>query len=1001
MKNFILTFFCLTLAISAMGQVTVTGNVVDSKGEGIPGAMVVELGTTNGTATDIDGNFQLEVSSKDATLEISSAGSQSQEVQLNGRTTIKVTLQDETMLTEVVAIGYGVMSKEKLTGSVATVGQKDLNKGIAASAMSQISGKVAGVNITPTSGRAGDGPRIRVRGGASLNASNDPLIVIDGLPVSNSGISGQTNPLTSLNPNDIESYTILRDASATAIYGSRASNGVIIITTKKGTDKKVKVEFTSTNSVATIARKVNVLSGDEMKALVDDYKFYKSDGTLNFDEMARYIGYLGYTEDGVKKFANTNWQNEIYRPAFATDNALSISGRVPHLPYRVCVGYLNQDGILKTDNVQRVTGSVGLNPSFFKGDLLSFNINLKGAWTKSHFGDDGAIGPALRMDPTKPATSTDSKFDQYNHYWQWLPAGGGAWNSMVTENPLSILNSRDNSGSAARVFGNFQADYKMHFCPDLRANINLGLDYVNAKGYNDVMTWRPNVNANNRHEQYDQKRLDLLLEAYLAYAKDFGKNHFDIMGGYTYQSWTTTWNNYNTYKYDNREVLVGQPQTFPNDKTENVLISFYGRANYSWADKYLIQASIRTDASSRFGPEHRWGIFPAASAAWRINKENFLKESKVVSDLKLRLGWGMTGQQEIGNYEYLTRYSMSTNSSMVQFGDTCYNMWRPEKYDPNRKWEATTTYNVGIDYGFLEGKIYGAIDLYYKYTTDLLSDVDLPIGSNFGNKMVKNIGAMSNKGIELSFNYIPVDSKDWTVNLGFNFTINKTKIEKLTLNDTDYEGMEIGGVSGTGNNIQIHSIGYAPFTFYLREQVYDDNGNPIEKEYVDQNGDGIINDDDRVRSKSPEPLAFLGINANVRWKQLTLSTSLRSSLGNYIYNDVDGSTAIYSQILNSNSFLQNSTTDIYKTGFVDRQIWSNYYLQNASYLKMDYVSLSYDFGELVKPVNLALNFTVQNVFTVTKYTGIDPEVAGARSNGIDNNIYPYPRTFSLGLKLTF
>ena len=989
MKNFILTFFCLSFALTAMAQTAVTGNVVDNKGETVIGATVLEEGTTNGTVTDIDGNFALTVASPNATLQISNFGFQTQSVALNGRTFIKVTLGDDvTMLQDVVAIGYGTMTKEKLTGSVASVNQADFNKGLATSSMSLIAGKVAGVNITPSSGRAGDGARIRIRGGASLNASNDPLIVIDGLPVSNSSISGQTNPLASLNPNDIESLTILKDASATAIYGSRASNGVIIITTKKGaagegSGKKVRLEFTSTNSIATIARKVNMLNGDDFKKLVEDYTGYS-----DINEKARYIGYLGYSEDGTRKYANTNWQNEIYRLAFATDNTFSVSGKVPHLPYRVAVGYLNQDGLLKTDNVQRVTGAVALNPSFFKGDLLSFNINLKGAWTKSRFGDSGAIGPALLFDPTKPVTTTNSAYDRFSNYWQWTQ-GSGAWNSMATQNPVSILNSRNDVGTAARAFGNIQMDYKMHFCPDLRANVNFGFDYSNGKGFNEVDLSRPHVEQNNRRSQYDQTRFDLLLEAYLAYSKDFGKNHFDIMGGYTYQSYTTKWDNFNTYKYDDPEAIVGKPITFPNDQTKKVLISFYGRVNYGWADKYLVQASIRTDASSRFSPKHRWGLFPAASAAWVISKENFLKSSKAVSNLKLRLGWGVTGQQEIGEYDYLSRYNYSTNTAMVQFGDMYYNMWRPEKYDPDRKWEETQTYNAGIDYGFLNGKIYGAIDLYYKLTTDLLGEVDLPMGSNFGNRMVRNIGSMTNKGIEFSFNYVPLDSKDWTVDLGFNFTINKGKITKITLEDA--VGVNVGGISGgTGQNVQMHIVGYAPFTFYLYEQPYDDNGKPIEVEsgYDEKN---------RVLDKTPEPLAFMGLNANVRWKNLTLSTSLRSNVGNYMYNNINSNTANYSQILNPNSFLQNTTPDIYNTEFFSRQLLSNYYLENASFLKMDYISLAYDFGKLVKPVSLALNFTVQNVFVITKYTGIDPEIAG----GIDNNIYPYPRTFSLGLKLSF
>ena len=1001
MKKFILTFLCLGFAITAMAQTSVTGNVVDNKGEAVVGATVLEQGTTNGTITDVDGSFSLTVGSPNATLQISSFGYQPQDIPLNGRTTIKIVLSDDVqMLQDVVAIGYGTATKEKLTGSVASVNQADFNKGVSSSPMSLIAGKVAGVNITPSSGRAGDGSRIRIRGGASLNASNDPLIVIDGMPVSNDGIAGQTNALSSLNSNDIESMTILKDASATAIYGSRASNGVIIITTKKGTGantesgKKFLLEFSSTNSIATIARKVNVLSGDELKKLVEDYEGYTS-----MVDKARFIGYLGYTENGEKKYANTNWQKEIFRPAFTTDNSLSISGKVPHLPYRVSVGYLNQDGLLKTDNMQRVTGAVTLNPSFFKGDLLSFNINLKGTWTKSRFGDGGAIGSALRMDPTKPVTTTNSDYDKFSNYWQWLK-GDGTWNAMSTTNPISQLNSRMDIGNAARLFGNIQADYKMHFCHDLRANINFGFDYSNSKGFVEVQPWNAGLFTRGQYTTYHPTRLDLVFDAYLAYSKDFGKNHFDIMGGYSYNSWVETTPQYIEYDFD-RETEVKIPSVAKEQK-ERVMLSFFGRANYSWADKYLLQASIRADASSRFGPEHRWGIFPAASAAWVISKENFLKNSKAVSNLKLRLGWGMTGQQDgIGEYDYLSYYDMSTNTAMIQFGDTFYQMWRPSGYDPGHRWEATTTYNVGIDYGFLNGKIYGAIDLYYKNTTDLLNEAPLPLGSNFTNRIVQNIGSMANKGIEFSFNYVPIDNKDWTVDIGFNLTVFNTKITKLTLNDADttYAGAPTGGIDGGAGSqfIQIQSVGYTPNSFYCYEQVYDADGKPIEGKYVDRNGDGTITENDRYHYKSPEPTSFIGLNANVRWKQLTLATSLRSSIGNYVYNNVSSNSAAYSVILNPNDFIQNTTADIYKTGFYNRQLMSDYYIQNASFLKMDYISLSYNFGKLVKPVNLSLNLTVQNVFTITKYTGIDPEIV----NGRDSNIYPYPRTFSLGLKLTF
>jgi iron complex outermembrane receptor protein len=919
-----------------------------------------------------------------------------QEISVAGQSTIDVVMGSSSQsLNAVVVIGYGTASKEKLTGSVASISEGDFKKGVVTNASALIAGKVAGVNITPSSGRAGDGNRIRIRGFASLNASNDPLIVIDGLPISNDGISGQTNALASLNPNDIESMTILKDASATAIYGSRASNGVILITTKRGGEgdgsKKFNIDFQTVNSVATVARKVDVLNGNEFKKLVEEHQGY-----ANLTEKARYLSYLGYTENGVRKYANTDWQDEIYRPAFSSDNNLSISGKLPHTPYRVSVGYLTQDGLLKTDNIQRVTGSINVSPSLFT-DHLKIDVNLRGSYAKSHFGNGDAIGAAIRMDPTKPVTA--SGMDKFNGYWQWQTSPGN-FNSMATSNPVSLLYSKTDIGHAYRGFGNIQADYKFHFLPDLRANVNFGFDVVNGQGDVVYETWSPKyTNQGGQYTQYNQNRIDMLFEAYLAYAKDFGKNHFDIMAGYTYQSWKTLNDNFPTLNYNRTDTLG--TATFPVNKDEHVLLSFYGRANYGWDGKYLLQASIRADASSRFSPQKRWGYFPAVSAAWLINKENFLAGNTAVSNLKLRLGWGMTGQQEgIGNYDYLARYSQSENTAMIQFGDRFYYMWRPAGYDNDRHWEATTTYNVGLDYGFIKGRIYGSIDAYYKVTTDLLNEVDVPLGSNFTNRIVKNIGSMTNKGIEFSLNYIPVDNKDWTVDLGLNVTLNQTKITKLTLNDADtsYTGVLVGGISGgTGNNIQIHSVGYNPYSFYLYEQMYDENGKPLEGQYRDINGDGKVNELDRYRYKSPEPLVFLGFNVNIIYKRWTLAASLRASIGNYMYYNVASDVGNYSQILNPNNFLSNTPYDIYSSAFYERQLFSDYYVQNASFLKMDYVSLGYNFGNLGKGIKLSLNFTVQNVFTLTKYKGIDPEISG----GIDGNLYPYPRTFSLGVRFSY
>lgn len=994
-----------------MAQRTVSGTVVDSKGDPVIGVNIIEKGRSGGTVTDLSGRFTIQATSLEATLQFSFVGMSTIEAlagDVDGKT---VTLsQNSKQLTQVVVVGYGTATKEKLTGAVTSVGEREFRQGLNTNASSLIAGKVAGVSITQNGGRAGDGATIRIRGGASLNASNDPLIVVDGLPISNDGISGQTNALASINPNDIESINILKDASATAIYGSRASNGVIIITTKKGTSgeagKKFSVDFTTNNSIATIARKVDVLSGDEFRKLVENYPNYS-----DTKERDRYAGYLGYYNNGLRMYANTDWQDEIYRLAFTSDNVLSISGAPKYLPYRVSVGYTTQDGLLKTDNVQRTTASIALSPSLLKNHL-NINVNVKGSYSRSHFGNGDAIGAALRMDPTKPVTAKDMK--PYNDYWQWETTPG-TQNGMATSNPVSLLNSKSDVGNALRSFGNLQIDYKIHGFEDLRVNVNMGYDLANGYGTVRREAWAPGTYfLSGELSKYNQLRDDRMFEAYLAYSKDIDKHHVDAMFGYTYQSWKTVSDNYNAYNavdtngnaiesWDDANALsdglVVKRSTpdFPDDIQEHVLISFYGRANYSYDDRYIAQFSIRRDGSSRFAPKNRWGWFPAASVAWRINNEAFLIDNSTVSELKLRLGWGMTGQQEVGNYEYLSRYSQSTNTAQVQFGDEFYYMWRPAGYDDGRKWEATTTYNAGIDFGFLKNRIYGSVDYYYKKTTDLLNLVSIPLGSNFTNQIIKNIGGMENQGIELNINANVVNKNDFSLDVGYNFTWNTTKITNLTLNDKNYVGVPTGGIAGgTGNNIQIHSVGWAPYTFYCYKQLYDVNGNPIDGAYADLNEDGSINENDLYRYKSPQPDFFMGFNFTFSWKGLSLSSSLRANIGNYLYNNVNSDASNYSQILNPNNFLSNTTADIYGSTFYNRSLLSDWYIENASFLKMDYLTLACDFGKLGGKVGLALNFTINNVFTLTKYTGIDPE-----ANGIDNNYYPFPRTFNLGIKLRY
>ena len=984
-RTFILLLCMLfSWSVSAQNQKSITGTVVDKDDIPVIGASVFQKGTSIGTVTDLDGNFTLAVES-DAILTISFIGYITQDVSVAGRNVLNIILaEDAQLLDEVVVIGYGSVKKGDLTGAVTPIGEKDFQKGLVRTPAELITGKVPGVQITSNGGRAGDGGRIRIRGGASLNASNDPLIVIDGVPLDNGSMSGVTNPLAMLNPNDIESMNILKDASATAIYGSRASNGVIIITTKKGSlGQPLKVTISSQASISTVAKKVDVMSANQFREAVINNPFTEQ----------KHLDMLGN--------ANTNWQDEIFRNAFTTDNNIVISGSAKNLPYRFSAGFISQDGILDTDNMKRTTASFSLSPKFLENHL-SVDVNAKGSYAHQRFGNGDAIGAAIRMDPTQPVKADG--FDQFNGYWTWMDGSSGNPNTLATMNPVALLKSKEDKSDVYRSIGNAQVDYKMHFLPDLRANLNLGYDVSQGKGDVVIPLWAPQrYTQGGERSKYKQNKRNLLLEFYLNYSKELTSisSRIDAMAGYTYQDWKVTEHHYPTTDYSG-ENIVNEGSAFPKSINQNTLISYFGRINYSLMDKYLLTATIRRDGSSRFGKDNRWGTFPSVALAWRMSEEEFLNNFENLTNLKLRLGYGVTGQQDgIGNYEHIATYSYSDPSAQIQFGDQFYHLFRPNGYDKDRKWEETQTYNVGLDYGFFRNRLFGSVDYYYKKTKNLLNEVDLPIGSNFTNRMVKNIGSLTNLGVEASIGVVAIDKKDLYWDLGFNITYNKTKITKLSLNDgpySSYKGTAVGGISGgTGNTIQMHSVNYAPYSFYVYKQLYNDDGMPIEGAYADLNGDGVINEEDRYHYKKPEPDVFMGFNTNFTYQEWTLSTSLRASLGNYMYNNIYSDLGNYSQVLNPNNFLMNTVKDINNTNFFNRALLSDYYMQNASFLKMDYVSLTYNFRKIVKKVDLQANFVVQNVFTITEYDGIDPEISG----GIDNNFYPNPRTFSLGLSLNF
>jgi iron complex outermembrane receptor protein len=1008
MRNNYLKKFTLLISLFVMSAVafaqtgSISGKVVDETNQPLPAATVVIKGTAKSTATDINGNYKLTgVANGQVTLEFRFLGYQTttQVVNINGATTLNVALKpgSATNLNEVVVIGYGTARKKDLTGSLTTVSSKDFQQGSITTPEQLISGKVAGVAITSNGGAPGSGSTIRIRGGASLRASNDPLIVIDGVQLSNDGVSGASNALSLINPDDIETFTVLKDASATAIYGSRASNGVILITTKKGsTNSAPVVNFNTQASLSTLPKEADVLSADQIRTFVNKYST-----VTGYPDLRSKLG-----------TANTDWQKEIYQNAFATNNNLSVSGGTKHMPYRASVGYLNQDGILKTGNLQRLSGAIGVTPRFFN-DHLKVDINVKGTDEKNKFANQGAIGSAVSFDPTQSVLSGNKNFGGYFEYLD--PSATTGLKSLSPLNPVGLLNQREDKSDVQRSIGNMQLDYKFHFLPDLHANLNLGYDV--SKGTGTIFV--PDYAASNFMQlkddagvlhggisnQYKQVVQNTSFEFYLNYVKDIKaiNSHIDLTAGYAFYDYNTTIYNFQSHAADGATNATLVPN-FPYTKPENALRSFYGRLNYTLADKYLLTATVRQDNSSKFAADYRSAVFPSASLGWAINQESFLKDSKTISNLKLRVGYGLTGQQDgIPYYDYVSYYSLSDQKAEYQFGNNFYQLYRPGGFYANRKWEQSATTNVGIDYGFFNGRISGAIDLYYKNTIDLLNQVAQPAGANFSNTIVANVGNMVNRGVEFSINTQLMKTKDLNWDLNLNATYNENKITKLNfLDDGSSAGQLTGGISGgTGRSIQINSVGYARNTFYPYQQVYGSNGLPLDAVFVDRNGDGTINEKDEYRYKTPDPKYFLGISSNVSYKKFSAGFSGRANIGNYVYNNVFSGSGTINSIMNPLGIINNGSTSVLESSLSGKDVnnsLSDYYIENASFFRMDNMNIGYNFGRVYKnTANIRLSFNVQNVFVITNYKGVDPEV----SSGIDNNVYPRPRTFVLGLNVGF
>ncbi|MBK9491812.1 MAG: TonB-dependent receptor [Haliscomenobacter sp.] len=964
--------FVLALS-SAFAQITLSGTVTSEDKQALIGATVVVKGTGTGMVTDLDGKYTIEVPDRNAILVFSYTGFAEQEITVGSQTQIDIVLKvDIQRLNELVVVGYGSQKKRDVTGSVTNISDKDFIKGNIATPEQLVNGKIAGVQITSNGGAPGAGSRIRIRGGSSLNANNDPLIVIDGVPLDNTGVSGAANPLSFINPNDIENFTILKDASAAAIYGSRASNGVILITTKKGkAGDKMRISFSSVLSSSTKSGVLDVLSAEEFRKVVNDR------GTA--------------AQKALMGSASTDWQEQIYQTAFSHDNNLSLTGALKNLPYRASVGFMDQNGILKTSNMNRLSGSIGINPSFFDKHL-KVDVNLKGTAINNRFANQGAIGSAVNFDPTQPIRSGN---EALGGYFEFLDPATKNPNTLAPRNPLALLNQRNDESTVGRIIGNVVLDYKFHFLPELRANLNVGLDRSNSEGNINVpLGVAQFFDRGGQVATYTQNKNNKTLEFYLNYVREFGAHRVDLMGGYSYQDFLRE-------STDLDKNVRGEVFNDVFFKTQNTLVSFYTRVNYALKEKYLLTFTLRRDGSSRFSPDTRWGTFPSAAFAWKINEEGFMQGSNLFSNLKLRLGYGVTGQQDVGSdYPYLSRYTPSEPTAQYQFGNDFFATLRPEGYDANIKWEQTETLNAGLDWAIRSGRVSGAIDVYSRKTKDLLSVIPVPAGSNLTNQILTNVGNIENSGVEFTLNTRLIEKEKLSWDFGFNVTFNQNEVTNLTkVPNPNYQGVLVGGISGgVGNTLQIHTVGFPTFSYFVQKQVYDEGGKPVEGLYADLNGDGQVNLDDRYRYQQADPRLFLGINSQINIEDFSLSFVLRGNFDNYVYNNVVSNNGTYRGLTGTNNFLLNLSPNVLETGFLNNQYFSDYYIENGSFLRLDNLTLGYNLkGLLGGTSNTQISLIGQNLFTITKYSGLDPEIAG----GIDNNVYPRPRILSFGLNVSF
>lgn len=1007
------------VSVFAQGGYEVKGVVVDAIGP-IIGATVIEQGTTNGASTGLDGDYVLTVSSADAVVEISCIGYASQSFVASQVPAVVTLSEDTQFLDEVVVIGYGTVKKEDMTGSITAIKSEELNRGAMVNTQDMLKGKVPGLLITPGDGGPGSGSTIRIRGAASLNASNDPLIVIDGVPIARDGGFGMSNPLDMINPNDIESFTVLKDASSAAIYGSRASNGVILITTKKGKGSRPQVNYSESVSIQANSRQLQVFSPADFRGFIKDtYGIYWEGDQLMGDTSTP----AGKTIAArLSKDQNINYQDIIFQTALTHDRNVSVGGNVKdRMPYRASLGYTDQMGTLVGSTYDRATLDLGIQPNFFDKHL-TLNLNAKGVYTYSNYADSGVVGNAAFFNPTQdPYFRNEDGSVDYNTTNGYFNYGTGrgesfAPNTLLGVSPMSQLYDRISYGTSRRLIASAAVDYKVHGFEALKFNVTASTDvsdYNNKNGsvVGSYQAWSDTENRGiGQYSKEWQLRRSSALEAYANYNETWGIHNLDLMAGYSWQHFygsnrsISYFNVTDEVKLNDGETVEGR---YPTWKWESYLVSFYGRINYSIASKYLFTFSLRNDGSSRFSPATRWGLFPSGAVAWNVKEEGFLKDVKKVSQLKLRLSAGMTGQQDgIGEYAHLSRYGLSTDVYHQQFmGDAGWQfMWTPGAYDPNIKWETTTTYNVGVDFGFFNDRITGNVDAYLRNTDDLLNSVLTPMGSNFGNTVLTNVGSMQNKGIEFALNVIPVQTNDWHLSIGVNGTFQDTKFTKLNATDDDSYYIQTSGIShGTGSYVGRHQVGYAPYSYWVFKQLYDQDGMPIQNAFVDLNEDGVINNDDRYCAGDPNPDFYYGLNVKLSYKNWDFGFNGHGSLGYMVFNDFASNHSTSYFDVNAGN-LPNFATAVKRTGFTqisgDYQYFSDFYLENASFFRLDDINLGYTFKDInEKGANIRVAASCQNVFVLTNYSGIDPEINS--TDGVDRTFWPRPRTFSIRLNVNF